>query len=121
MLALLAIVLFNSWQVASLRREVADLREHVGSGSSESASLSVLDKARKHADQAKEYMAKGDLKRAKSELDESVGLMQQAGRNAGESYKDKIEKTQKTLDDTRSGIERLIKKFEKQPDKSKGG
>lgn len=129
MIALLAVVGFNAWQVSLMRREVADLKEQVaalrasGKGGSAEAStpLSLVDKARKHAAQAKQYMAKGDLKRAKTELDESLRLMQRAGQDAGTPYKERIEKAQKTLEDTRSAVERLMKKFEKQPDKAKGG
>lgn len=128
MLALLAVVLFNAWQVSLMRREVAGLKEQVAAlkaakGGSQEAStpLALVNKARKHAAQAKEYMLKGDLKRAKVELDESLRLMQRAGQDTGTPYKERIEKAQKTLEDTRAVVERLLKKIEKQPDKAKGG
>ena len=128
MMALLAVVLFNAWQVSLMRREVADLKAQVAAlkthkGGSEEASgrIALVNKARKHAALAQEYMRKGDLKRAKAELDESLRLMQRAGQDTGAPYKEKIEKAQKTLEDTRSAVERLLKKFEKQPDKAKGG
>ncbi|HET6454261.1 MAG TPA: hypothetical protein VFI02_07645 [Armatimonadota bacterium] len=128
MLALLAVVVFNAWQVSVTRREVADLKaqvaalkSHGSGGSSEATPIALVNRARKHAALAKEYMLKGDLKRAKVELDDSLQLMQRAGQDTGTSYKEKIEKAQKTLEDTRSAVERLLKKFEKQPEKSKGG
>lgn len=128
MLALLAVVIFNAWQVSLMRREVADLKEQVaafeanrGRSPEASGAIALVNKARKHAAQAKQYMLKGDLKRAKVELDESLELMERAGQDTGASYKERIEKAQKTLEDTRSLVERLMKKFEKQPDKVKGG
>lgn len=128
MLALLAVVLFNAWQVSLMRREVADLKAqvaaleaHRGRSPEASGAIALVNKARKHAAQAKQYMLKGDLKRAKVELDESLELMERAGQDTGASYKERIEKAQKTLEDTRSLVERLMKKFEKQPDKAKGG
>jgi len=129
MIALLAAIGFNAWQVSLMRREVADLKAqvaalkaHAKGGSPESTgTLALVNKARKHAAQAKEFMLKGDIKRAKVELDESLRLMQRAGRDTGTPYKERIEKAQKTLEDTRSVVERLMKKFEKQPDKPKGG
>ena len=128
MLALLAVVIFNAWQVMLMKREVADLKEqvaalktHKGGSAESSGTIALVNKARKHAAQAKEYMLKGDIKRAKVELDESLQLMERAGRDTGTPYKERIEKAQKTLEDTRSAVERLMKKFEKRPDKAKGG
>ena len=128
MFALLAVVLFNAWQVSLMRREVADLKAqvaaleaHKGRLPEASGAIALVNKARKHAAQAKQYMLKGDLKRAKVELDESLELMERAGQDTGASYKERIEKAQKTLEDTRATVERLMKKFEKQPDKVKGG
>lgn len=129
MIALLAVVLFNAWQVSLMRREVADLKEQVAAleahnrgGSSEtSGAFALIAKAHRHADRAKQYMLKGDVKHAKIELDVTLQLMQRAGRDTTSPYEERIQKAQKTLEDTRSLVERLMKKFEKQPDKVKGG
>ena len=127
MLALLAVVVFNAWQVSLMRREVVGLKEqvaaleaHKGRSPESTGAIALVNKARKHAAQAKEYLVKGDLKRAKVELDESLQLMQRAGQDTGTSYKERIEQAQKTLEDTRAAVERLMKKFEKQPNKAKG-
>lgn len=128
MLALMAVVLFNAWQVSLMRREVADLKKqvaaleaHKGRSPEASGAIALVNKARKHAAQAKQYMLKGDLKRAKVELDESLRLMERAGRDTTSPYEERIQKAQKTLEDTRSVVERLLKKIEKQPNKAKGG
>jgi len=125
---LVAIVFGNAREISRMKKEIADLQTqvaalqaHKGKPSEAADSSAVISKAGKHAAMAKEYLAKGDFKRARKELDESLRLMQRAGQDTGSSYKDRIEKAQKTLEDTRSLVDRMLKKFEKQPDKAKGG
>lgn len=127
-LAVLALVSYSAWQVSLLKREVAALKTEVaalkagkGGASEASGTLSLIAKAREHAERAKEHIRKGDLKRARTELDKSLQLMQRAGQDAGAPYRDALEKVQRTLRDTRATIEQIWRKSDEKPDKAKGG
>ena len=127
-LAVLALVSYSAWQVSLLKREVAALKTEVaalkagkGGASEASGTLSLIAKAREHAERAKEHIREGDLKHAKIELDKSLQLMQRAGQDAGAPYRDALEKAQRTLRDTRAAIERIWRKSDEKPGKAKGG
>ena len=126
-LALLVLVIYNIRQVSALRREVAALKTEVAalkSGRGEPSSsemLSLVQKAWKHADQAKRHVVEGDFKRARVELDRSLELMERAGRDAGAPSAGTLEKVQRSLRETRATIERLWRALDEKPDKAKGG
>jgi hypothetical protein len=124
-LVLLALVVYNTAQVMSLRREVASLKKQVAAAESghgkSSGNTSVIGKAQKHIDLAKQYALKGDFKRADKELNTGLNLLQKAGKDTTEPYTDKMENAERALNETRGVIERLWGNTGKASDKGKGG
>ena len=125
-LALLALVVYNVRQVSQLRREVADLKSQVAGLKADkndepSGALSLITKARQYADQAQESVRNGNLKRAKAELEKSLRFMQQAYRTGGSESSETMGKAQRKINDTRAMVEHLMRKLEKEPQKSNGG
>jgi len=119
-LILLALVVYNTGQVISLRREVATLKQEAAAKSGH-GSTSVLGKAQKHIDLAKQYALKGDFKRADKELNTGLELLRKAGSDTTEPYTDKMEKMERTLSDTRGLIQRLWGNTDKAQKEGKGG
>ena len=120
-LVLLALVVYNTGQVISLKREVATLKTEVAAAKSghgkPSGDTSAIGKAQKHIDLAKKYALKGDFKRADKELNTGLDLLQKAGKDTTGQYTDKMENAERALKETRGIIERLWGNTEK----SKGG
>ena len=114
-IALLGVTVYNAWQVHRLRAEVTDLKKQVvalrgGEGAPVNGaidSLELLMKARKHADLARKYVADGEFKKAKAELDKSLELTKRFTETSGESSKDAIEQLRKTWQDAGDSLERM--------------
>lgn len=121
MLALFVLVGYNVRQVSLLRQEVEALKAGRRVSSEDTRALSLIAKARKHSDQAKEYILSGDLKRARVELDKGLQLTEQALRDSGAQSVEAWEKAQRSLQEARTALDRLRQKSEKEPDKGKGG
>ncbi len=124
-LVLLALVVYNTGQVISLKREVATLKKEIvaaksGHGKS-SGDMSATVKAQKHIDLAKQYALKGDFKRADKELNRGLEILQQAGRDTTEPYTDKLDKAERALTETRGLIQRLWGNTDKASKEGKGG
>ena len=127
-IALLALAVFNAWQISSLKKEVADLNEkiavlkvHNSSRPTSEDAATFIGKARKHADKARKEILAGNVGSARSEIEKSLQLMQKAGHDAGAPSSEALERAQRTLQDTRKSIEGLWQKMEQEPKKSKGG
>lgn len=125
-LILLVLVVYNTSQVISLRREVKMLKAEVATikasrGGKSSENSSVVGKAQKHIDLAKQYALKGDFKQADAELNKGLELLQKAGRDTTQPYVNTLEKTQRVLTETQGIIKRLWGNTGKASEKSKGG
>lgn len=115
---LLALVGYNVRQVSLLRREVAALKAGKKIASPESSGpLSLITKARQHADQAKKDIHDGNLERAKAELEKSLHLMQQAYQDSSTQSTETVGKVRRSLTDLRAMIERLRQKSDNEQDK----
>jgi hypothetical protein len=127
-LALIVLVVYNTWQINKLRTEVRLLKTEVASlkagrdtGSKEPLqSLSLITKARQHIDQARKHILNGDFNRASDELETSLELLKRAGEEASAPTGEALVKARRTLSDTRAAVERLWKKLEKEPERPKG-
>ncbi len=126
-LILIVLMGYNAWQISLLRNEVATLKTQVvaiktdqRAESRDSHRLSLISKAREHADFARQSILKGDFKRGSTELEKSLQLLQQAGKNATAPPAEALDKFQRTLDNTRLSIEDLWKKMGAKPSKAKG-
>lgn len=114
-IALLGLAVYDAWQVRMLRAEVTDLKHEVAalrkgdtaSVSGALGSVELLTKARKHADLARKYIADGEFKKAKAELDASLELTKRVGQMSGESSKDALEQLRETWRDAGDSIERM--------------
>ena len=130
-LALAGMTAYNAWQVRVLRSEVSTLEQEVAalkkgdraSASSPLDSLELVMKARKHADLAKKYIADGEFKKAKVELDESLMLMKRFSQTSGDSSKDAVDQLRKTWRDAGDSLERVWQGITEQSGgaKAKGG
>lgn len=125
-LVLLALVVYNTGQVISLRREVKTLKAEVamakaGHGGKSAVNTSLTGKAQKHFDLARQYALKGDFKRVDSELNKGMELLQKAGRDTTEPYVNTMEKAQRALTETQGIIHRLWGNTNKAQEKGKGG
>lgn len=125
-LILLALVAYNTSQIISLRREVKMLKAEVATvkasrGGKSSGNSSLVGKAQKHIDLAKQYALKGDFKQADAELNKGLELLQKAGRDTTQPYVNTLEKTQRALTETQDIIKRLWGNTGKASEKSKGG
>lgn len=123
-LMLFALVIYNIRQVYALRHEVADLRAQVAAlkaGKGGDSGDSVVSKAMKHLDMAKQYALRGDFKHANKELDYSAEVIRRAGRDATGPYADSLARAERTLDKTRKTVEGLWQKGGKSSGKGKGG
>ncbi|MHB0912227.1 MAG: hypothetical protein ACYC2Y_02110 [Armatimonadota bacterium] len=103
---------FNTWQIARLRMRVAKLTAQVaqlesGRGNEAKKQDDVLDILRRHVEKAGEYAGKADMDRAKGELDKSLRLIQDAGKE-----NESVLKFRRTLEDTRDAIDGLKRKID---------
>ena len=127
--AILVLVAYNVWQVSMLRGEVAGLKTQMAalkgnvpaSGSAEGVSL--IAEAREHAERARKHIADGQLKRARTELDKSLRLMQRFSETSRSSARGALERMRRTWRDAEGNVERLWRKPEKKPEarNAKGG
>ena len=123
-LILLGLVIYNVRQVSALRHEVADLKAQVAAmkaGKGGDSQSSVVSKAMKHLDLAKQYALKGDFNRANKELDRSAEVIRKAGKDATGPYAETLAKSERTLTQTRKIVEGLWQKGGKPSGKGKGG
>ena len=112
---LLGLTVYNAWQVRTLRSEVTDLRTQVAllrTGGEKPVhgalgSLDLVTKARKHADLARKYVADGEFKKARVELDKSLDYMKSFSQTSGGSSKDTMDQLRDTWRDAGSSIEKM--------------
>lgn len=124
-LLLLILVGYCMWQIASLKREVAQLRVQVAQCKAQlrgpvrgMGARSLIEDALSHADQAKRYLMSGNPKRARAEWDESQRLMERAGRNVTDPSVSAFQNVQRKLDD----LQKMWKDFmSDEPDRTRGG
>lgn len=109
---LLGLTLYNAWQVRTLRAEVTVLRTQVallrtGGEKPAHGALDSVDLARKHADLARKYVADGEFKKARVELEKSLEYMKRFSRTSEESSKDTMDRLQDTWRDAGKSIDKM--------------
>jgi len=105
-LVLLAFVVWNAVQVSELRKEVADLQAQIstlktahGVDQRGVKDNSLIQKARRHAEKAKKLIAKGDFKSGKIEMEKSLSLLSEAGRDAAAPSTAVLDKLKRSIDE----------------------
>lgn len=112
---LLGLAVYNTWQVHVLRAEVTNLKKQVEAlkkgddmpVNSALDSIELVMKARKHADLAKKYIADGEFKKARKELDTSLQLMKRFSQTSGDTSKDAMEQLRDTWQDAGDSLEKM--------------
>lgn len=121
---LAVLVIYNYFQISSLKKEVASLEEDLASlraitVKSQSPST-ILDEARKHLDNAKDLALKGNYNKAQSELQKGIECLKKAGQEAGSQPVNAVKSLQKKLQETADSIDAFLKKFDKSKPKNGG-
>jgi predicted Holliday junction resolvase-like endonuclease len=117
---LVILVVYNTWQVWALRKEVAEIQKQVvsvkaerGSAEEDAHRNSLIDKARLHADEARKDILKGDFNGGKAELDKSMQLLQKAGSESVAPATGALDKAQRSLDQIKVMIDKFVPKSSK--------
>ncbi|MCL6629246.1 MAG: hypothetical protein K6U00_06585 [Armatimonadetes bacterium] len=126
-IVLIALLGYVAWQLYSLKREVTALRAEIAAikanrtagGASETQSISLISTAKDHLDQARKYLGKGDTKRAKQELENSLRSLDQAYRSVKIPSGDIGERVLNAVRETRDSVEQLWHRLGAKPN-SKG-
>lgn len=109
MLALVAAVVYNAWQVTLLRRDIASLRKEVSTlkaGRNSGSGNGVLDL---------------DYKQAVAKIEKSLQAIQRMYQDADNESRDVKGKARDMLNNARSSVDQLRKKLDKESPKDKGG
>ncbi len=121
-LVLLVLVAWNAWQVSQLRREVADLQSQVatlqtanGIGQGGAEENSLIRKARRHAEKAGKLIKKGDFKGSKVEIEKSLHLLEEAGKDAAAPPTAVLDKLRQSIDELRAIADRAWQQKPKNP------
>lgn len=128
---LMGMTVLNAWQVRTLRAEVTALKaqvedlQTVGDRRPVHAvgNTDLVAEARRHADMARKYVADGEWKKARVELDKSLDYMRSFSRTSEESSKDTVDQLRDTWRDAGSSIEKMWRGVTEKSGgaKSKGG
>jgi hypothetical protein len=126
-LVLLAFVAWNAWQVSQLRKEVADLKTQIaasetvhGRDQGGAKENSLIQKARRHAEKARKLVAKGDFKSGSIEMEKSLRLLEEAGRNAAAPSTAVLDKLKRSIDEVHGIADTWQQKQGAPPPKEKG-
>ncbi|MHB0998955.1 MAG: hypothetical protein ACYC27_06885 [Armatimonadota bacterium] len=125
---LIGLLAYNIWQISVLRNEVSDLKAEVialrkaaSSGESDKSGVyAIIDNARGHLEKAKDLVFEGNLKNAGKELQKSLRILEDAGKEVKDPSVNALQSMQKKLKDTTAGIEKFWHKIDGENDSPKG-
>lgn len=127
-IVLIALLGYVAWQLYSLKREVTTLRAEIAAikadrsvGSvTESQLVSLISKAKDHADQARKYLASGATKQAKQELEKSFRSLDQAYRSMRVPSANISDRLLGAVRETCDSVEQLWRRLGSKSEGSKG-